>query len=111
MLVRRVVRGVLVVGKMAMILSVTCAGVALALKMAAPSERSVSCWSCVVIPGPGFPFSRSLEIRFLSELISGGAVLGVRGRSFGVVRALSRRIEAWSSQTELVSAFSWVHFC
>ena len=71
-LVRRVVRGVLEEDSIVLTLSVTCAGVALALKIAAPSDLSVACLLCVVIPGPGFPFSRSLEIRFLSEEISGG---------------------------------------
>ena len=72
MLVRRVVRGVLEEGNIVEILSVTCVGMALALKIAAPSDLSVASLLRVVIPGPGFPFSRSLEIRFLSEEIYGG---------------------------------------
>ena len=62
-------------GSIVLTLSVACAGVALALKIAAPFDLSVACLLCVVMPGPGFTFSRSLEIRFLSEEISGGPTM------------------------------------
>ena len=59
------------VGSVVLTLSVTCADVALALKMAAPSDLSLSFLWCDVIPDPGFPFSRSLEILSLRQVISG----------------------------------------
>ena len=81
----------------------------MARKRAAPSDLSVSSLWCVVMPGPGVPFSRSWEIRFLRVVISWGrgsgvwfVVGGLVLVFFGLFSCFRRSMDVWRSQRESV---------